>query len=390
MLQLRLDELPSIELEAGDVLPPGGSALPPEPDVAPLASELLTPQHTVADDRLPTDSGPEISLPGIEIQLAAAAETLVPMTTERVAQPATDNLAAAAREVLREAEPPRPVPPAVTRAPAAVETIISDNVDIEAPLVRPLAEMRAGPGHRRNMPVVPEAATRESVSATARESQSQAFPAATPSHSAMEVLRDESGFRIQNLQALTQNAPQAFVTQAHPAQLGPTTAAPAQPFATEMTASSLPGQAALIDTPVADAAWGDRLGERVLLMAGNQLRSAELRLTPAELGPVRVQVAVDDGTANITFHAQHAVTRDAIEQALPRLREMLAENGLSLGQANVGEQGVAGQEHASRDGVEDLVSFGAEGDEAATQATTDGASTDMRARVTNGLVDTFV
>lgn len=96
-----------------------------------------------------------------------------------------------------------------------------------------------------------------------------------------------------------------------------------------------------IDLPVQDAAWGERLSERVVVMAGSRLQNAEIRLTPSELGPIRVQVNVEDGTANVTFHAQHAVTRDAIEQALPRLRELLAENGLALGNADVGDRGIA-------------------------------------------------
>lgn len=104
-----------------------------------------------------------------------------------------------------------------------------------------------------------------------------------------------------------------------------------------------------ISTPVRDLAWGEKLSERVLMLTANQVKTAEIRLSPADLGPLRVQVSMDDGATNVTFHAQHAVTREAIEQALPRLREMLAESGLSLGQADVSEQGVAdgNQERAS-------------------------------------------
>ena len=130
-----------------------------------------------------------------------------------------------------------------------------------------------------------------------------------------------------------------FTTQPSQALFTP---APAPSAAGEMTYATAAQQGTdLIGTPVRSSAWGEQIGERVVLMAGNRHQTAEIRLTPAELGPLRIQVSVDDGAANVTFHAQHTVTRDAIEQALPRLREMLAENGLSLGEANVGEQGVA-------------------------------------------------
>lgn len=142
----------------------------------------------------------------------------------------------------------------------------------------------------------------------------------------------------------------------------------------------------LIGTSVRDSAWGNQLGERVVMMAGNQLKSAEIRLTPAELGPLRIQVSVDDGAANVTFHAQHAVTREAIEQALPRLREMLAENGLSLGQADVSDRGVG--EGGDHDGSDGPVSDHSPDDSHATGTDT-GPQTARRMTATNGLVDTF-
>lgn len=174
-----------------------------------------------------------------------------------------------------------------------------------------------------------------------------------------------------------------FSTQ--PSQ-APITASPVTTTASESTYAAAAQQTTdLIATSVRDSAWGERIGERVLMMAGNQLKTAEIRLTPAELGPLRVQVSVDDGAANVTFHAQHAVTREALEQALPRLREMLAENGLSLGQADVSEQGVA---QGNRDGESDTRVASEASDEAHDSAAHDDKRT-ARATTSNGLVDTF-
>ena len=122
------------------------------------------------------------------------------------------------------------------------------------------------------------------------------------------------------------------------------------------------------------------------MMANNQLKTAEIRLTPAELGPVRVQVNVEDGAANITFQAQHAMTREAIEQALPRLREMFAESGLSLGQTSVGEQNVAGNRDGNARGEARATGQGNE-----FLAADEETSTDERlTRRHEGLLDTFV
>lgn len=95
-----------------------------------------------------------------------------------------------------------------------------------------------------------------------------------------------------------------------------------------------------INVPLQDAAWGDALSDRVLFMTGQKIHNAEIRLNPAELGPITITVSVDDGVADVTFTAQHAAAREAIELAMPRLRELLSENGLQLGDASVAEQGV--------------------------------------------------
>lgn len=154
------------------------------------------------------------------------------------------------------------------------------------------------------------------------------------------------------------------------------------------TAHAIPVQKStdLIGTPVKDPAWGEQLSERVVLMASNHLKTAEIRLTPAELGPLRVQVSVDEGATNVSFQAQHAVTREAIEQALPRLREMLAENGLSLGQADVGEQGVA---QGNKDGETEAPAGALAPEDVDGSDSDDGSQGSATVSMSNGLVDTF-
>ena len=177
--------------------------------------------------------------------------------------------------------------------------------------------------------------------------------------------------------------------QGSPSAPTPLSQAPAS-FNATASAAATPHAQAPIDVPVKDTAWGGALGERVVVMANNQLQSAEIRLTPAELGPLRVQVAVEDGAANVTFHAQHAVTREAIEQALPRLRELLAENGLTLNQADVGEQAGPDVQQGNREATgEGAVSDGvfAEADE--ESAAESVAARDRFRPRAEGLVDTF-
>lgn len=106
-----------------------------------------------------------------------------------------------------------------------------------------------------------------------------------------------------------------------------------------------------IDRPVMDKAWGTELQEKVLWMTNRNIQNAEIRLNPAELGPIRIQVSVEDDAATVMFTAQHTVTREAIELALPRLREMLSEHGLSLAGSSVtdAEDGELRKDDRARD-----------------------------------------
>ncbi|MEM7503086.1 MAG: flagellar hook-length control protein FliK [Pseudomonadota bacterium] len=137
-----------------------------------------------------------------------------------------------------------------------------------------------------------------------------------------------------------------------------------------------------IAVPVQDGAWSDALSQRVTLLAGSQQSMAEIRLTPAELGPIRVSVAMDDGAANVTFTAQHSVTREAIESALPRLRELLTENGLSLGHASVSDQSTEHGQEPERTERETVADVGDVSDDEARAPV-------QTARAALGLIDTF-
>jgi len=102
-----------------------------------------------------------------------------------------------------------------------------------------------------------------------------------------------------------------------------------------------------LGAPVGSDQFDVGLQGRVTWMANTGVQSAEIRLNPADLGPIRVQVSVDDDMARVVFTAQHAVARDAIEQSLPRLRDMLSDNGLSLSSSNVSTTADTGQESSA-------------------------------------------
>ncbi len=106
-----------------------------------------------------------------------------------------------------------------------------------------------------------------------------------------------------------------------------------------------------IPTPLQDPQWQTDFSQRVSFIARNGNQVAEIRLNPANLGPIDVRVVMNDDQATITFSSQHGVVRDAIEASLPRLREMFSSSGMQLADAQVSDQSLPDQQQ-SRQGQE--------------------------------------
>lgn len=170
-----------------------------------------------------------------------------------------------------------------------------------------------------------------------------------------------------------------------------TQAAPATPSTTAATAT--------LAAPVGSQAWANQLQQNVLQMVMHNQNEMTLRLHPAELGPLQVQLRMDDTTAqlNILTHSQQV--RGALEQALPTLRESLANQGIQLGESNVNDQG---QQFAQQQARQQAQQWAANGqnnaqnfDENTVESSESAENTDMgensrhTAAAPNGQVDTF-
>jgi flagellar hook-length control protein FliK len=90
-----------------------------------------------------------------------------------------------------------------------------------------------------------------------------------------------------------------------------------------------------VHSPVGSSHWADEVGSRLSLMLDQSRQSASLRLSPEHLGPLEIRIAIQDDQASVWFGASHADTRAALENALPRLRELLESQGLTLSDAGV-------------------------------------------------------
>ena len=88
----------------------------------------------------------------------------------------------------------------------------------------------------------------------------------------------------------------------------------------------------------ANPQWAEALGSAVMRMTAEKLGEATLTVSPAELGNISVKIDLQGSQVSVNFLVGTAEVHRAVEASLPRLQEMMAQSGLSLGQSSVGQE----------------------------------------------------
>lgn len=107
--------------------------------------------------------------------------------------------------------------------------------------------------------------------------------------------------------------------------------------------------AVALHTPLGQADWDQALGERIQWLASQNVQGAQVKLNPANLGPMEVRIQMHNDQATVHFSSQHAVVRDALEAALPRLRDMFEASGVELVDVDISDGSFTGQQQAMPD-----------------------------------------
>jgi len=102
--------------------------------------------------------------------------------------------------------------------------------------------------------------------------------------------------------------------------------------------------------------WSKAMGKQIVWMANQNIKAAEIRLNPANLGPVEVRLEINDDQINVALSSRHATVREAMEMTMPKLREMLENDGLNLADSNISHQSFAEQreQHAENEGADKI------------------------------------
>lgn len=111
------------------------------------------------------------------------------------------------------------------------------------------------------------------------------------------------------------------------------------------------------------------LANKVQVMMNQKNMVADIRLDPPELGQMQIKISMQGDSASVSMVVQSQAAREVLEQNQPRLKELLEQQGIELGQSSVheeqqGQKGEGdGQNFASGKGQEAMDDLEAESSE---------------------------
>jgi flagellar hook-length control protein FliK len=161
----------------------------------------------------------------------------------------------------------------------------------------------------------------------------------------------------------------------------------AVPFLQTLSDSALLMPSARIPVPVGQPGWGQAVGAQIAWFVSQNISAASIRLNPQHLGPLEMEVTMDGDRASVSFTSQQGLVREALESSIPRLREMLSENGLNLVNVNVSQHGNSRQDGQSTPGSRQ--GAGVANDEGGTNEPAASPGIRNATILTQGLVDFY-
>lgn len=105
---------------------------------------------------------------------------------------------------------------------------------------------------------------------------------------------------------------------------------------TDTAADTTANDASAIAAEFGQPDWPEEFGRKITWLATQRMQAVELKLHPAHLGPIEISLQLSgDQQLTAQFVSHHPAVREAIEANLPRLREIMAENGIMLADTSV-------------------------------------------------------
>ncbi|TVP88920.1 MAG: hypothetical protein EA348_09540 [Pseudomonadaceae bacterium] len=114
--------------------------------------------------------------------------------------------------------------------------------------------------------------------------------------------------------------------------------------AAALTARPVAAASQALGVPFGQPGWSEAVVDKVMWMSSRNLSSVEIRLTPAEMGPLEITLQNRGQELQVQFVSQNPSVREALESQVVRLREMVGQQGLELVDVSVGDNGASQQQ----------------------------------------------
>jgi flagellar hook-length control protein FliK len=89
--------------------------------------------------------------------------------------------------------------------------------------------------------------------------------------------------------------------------------------------------------------FANEVKEKVMVMINQKLQQVDIQLDPPELGNMHVRVNLQNEQASVSFMVQNLQAKEALEQHIGKLKDMLADSGVDVGNANIEQQSQSSQ-----------------------------------------------
>jgi flagellar hook-length control protein FliK len=298
-----------------------------------------------------TDSDAELAVP----VLLGNAVKMPPIrvSVADTAQPAADLVALPPSDLSAQLSVAPAVPAAFT---ASARITVAQGMEDEPQRgVEPIALPEAMSEEINSMPTVATKSARPSVQenllkaggAAIAAADGQALPPDKPNRqSEMPVVQTSSSEADLLKAELSASIPISPSTQGR-VDVSATPASIGAPFVQSLRQAEARINAA-IETPLRSPAFAAELSDKVVWLASKQGQFAELSLNPPQMGALEVRLTLSGSDASAQFYSSNPVVREVIDGALPRLRELMAQAGINLGEAEVRQQAFSRRDQADQ------------------------------------------
>ncbi|MBE3023368.1 flagellar hook-length control protein FliK [Janthinobacterium sp. BJB1] len=317
----------------------------PAPPAKAAGGEARPAEQAVAQDKPATPASEAAAPPASDSKPAdTTAAAATPPTTPPPADPAAEMLALVGSIQLA-IQPPAAAAKAVPELPARAGGVKADGKGLAA---GPL--LAAGQGSGKAAAAIATQADSGDFADSLGQAQGKAAAGSQPGASVPTGKAEQGKLAIDAQLAATVKAGAAIaepVIKETPADLS-RLAAQLQPGALQQAAAAAAVPADKLAGRVGTPAWDQQLGQKVVWMAAGGDQSATLTLNPPDLGPLQVVLTVTNDQADAAFMSAQPEVRQALEAAMPRLREMMSEAGIAFGSATVSAGTPEQQNHGER------------------------------------------